>query len=236
MTTPALQLAVEWLARETGYRCREASLVEAALTHRSVAGVNNERLEFLGDGVLNCVIADLLYRRYGRADEGELSRLRARLVRGEALAAIAAELGVGEQLRLGPGELRTGGFRRRSILADALEALFGAIYLDGGFEAAYAAISRVFEPSMEELAGTADLKDPKTRLQEYLQGRGLALPRYTVERIEGESHMQRFSVSCDVAALGLRASGEGASRRAAEQEAARQVLEAIAAGAGEGRS
>jgi ribonuclease-3 len=236
MTTPALQLAIEWLARETGYRCRDGSLVEAALTHRSVAGVNNERLEFLGDGVLNCVIADLLYRRYGRADEGELSRLRARLVRGEALAAIAAELGVGEQLRLGPGELRTGGFRRRSILADALEALFGAIYLDGGFEAAYAAISRVFEPSIEELAGTADLKDPKTRLQEYLQGRGLALPRYTVERIEGESHMQRFSVSCDVAALGLRASGEGASRRAAEQEAARQVLDAIAAGAGEDRS
>ena len=210
--------------------------MEAALTHRSVAGVNNERLEFLGDGVLNCVIADLLYRSYGRADEGELSRLRARLVRGDALAAIAAGLGVGEQLRLGPGELRTGGFRRRSILADALEALFGAIYLDGGFEAAYQAISRVFQASIEELAGTADLKDPKTRLQEYLQGRGLALPRYTVERIEGESHMQRFSVTCEVAALGLRTSGEGASRRAAEQEAARQALEAIAGGAGGDRA
>ena len=236
MMTSALQLAIDWLERETGYRCRDASLVEAALTHRSVAGMNNERLEFLGDGVLNCVVADLLYRRYERADEGELSRLRARLVRGEALAAIAAELGVGEQLRLGPGELRTGGFRRRSILADALEALFGAIYLDGGFEAAYSAITRVFEPSIEELAGTADLKDPKTRLQEYLQGRGLALPRYAVERIEGESHMQRFSVTCEVAALGLRASGEGASRRGAEQEAARQLLEAIAASAAEDRA
>jgi ribonuclease-3 len=175
------------------------------------------------------VVADLLYRRYGRADEGELSRLRARLVRGEALAAIAAVLGVGEQLRLGQGELRTGGFRRRSILADALEALFGAIYLDGGFEAAYAAIARVFEPSLEELAETADLKDPKTRLQEYLQARGLALPRYTVERIEGESHMQRFSVTCEVSALGVSAGGQGASRRGAEQDAARQVLEGIAA-------
>jgi ribonuclease-3 len=234
--TTAMQLAVDWLERQTGYRCRDSSLVEAALTHRSVAGVNNERLEFLGDGVLNCVVADLLYRRYARADEGELSRLRARLVRGEALAAIATELEVGDQLRLGPGELRTGGFRRRSILADALEALFGAIYLDGGFEAAYAAIARVFEPRVEELAGMADLKDPKTRLQEYLQGRGLTLPRYSVERIEGESHMQRFSVTCEVAALGLRASGQGASRRGAEQEAARQVLEAIAAGAGESRA
>jgi ribonuclease-3 len=233
MMTQASQLAVEWLERTMGHRCSDASLVEAALTHRSAGGANNERLEFLGDGVLNCVVADLLYRRYGRADEGELSRLRARLVRGEALAAIAAELGVGQQLRLGPGELRTGGFRRRSILADALEALFGAIYLDGGFEAARGAIARVFEPSLEDLAATADLKDPKTRLQEYLQGRGLALPRYSVERIEGESHMQQFSVTCEVPVLGLRASGQGASRRGAEQEAARQVLEAIAASAGE---
>ena len=228
MTTESLQLVGEWLEREMGYRCRDASLIEAALTHRSAGGANNERLEFLGDGVLNCVVADLLYRRYARADEGELSRLRARLVRGEALAALAATLGVGERLRLGPGELRTGGFRRRSILADALEALFGAIYLDGGFDAARTAIAKVLGPRLEELAGTADLKDPKTRLQEYLQGRGLALPRYSVERIEGESHMQRFSVTCEVDALGLRAGGQGASRRGAEQEAAQQVLDAIA--------
>lgn len=234
MVNEALRLTVEWLEREMGYRCRDESLIEAALTHRSAGGANNERLEFLGDGVLNCVVADLLYRRYGRADEGELSRLRARLVRGEALATIAAALGVGERLRLGPGELRTGGFRRRSILADALEALFGAIYLDGGFVAAHAAIGRVFGPRLEELGATADLKDPKTRLQEYLQGRGLALPRYTVERVEGESHMQRFSVTCEVAVLGLRASGQGASRRAAEQEAAQQVLDAIVS-SGEGR-
>ncbi len=233
MVNEARRLTVEWLEREMGHHFRDESLIEAALTHRSAAGVNNERLEFLGDGVLNCVVADLLYRRYGRADEGDLSRLRARLVRGEALASIAAALGVGERLHLGPGELRTGGFRRRSILADALEALFGAIYLDGGFEAAHAAIGKVFGPHLEELGATADLKDPKTRLQEYLQGRGLALPRYTVERIEGESHMQRFSVTCEVAVLGLRASGQGASRRGAEQEAAQQVLDAIVS-AGEG--
>jgi ribonuclease-3 len=228
MMTEAVRVAVEWLEREVGYRCRDGALLDAALTHRSAGGINNERLEFLGDGVLNCVVADLLYRRYLDADEGELSRLRARLVRGEALAAIAAELGVGDQLRLGAGELRTGGFRRRSILADALEAVFGAIYLDGGFQAAHAAISRVFGPRLDELAGATDLKDPKTRLQEYLQGRGLALPRYTVERVEGESHMQRFSVTCEVEGLGLRASGEGASRRSAEQEAAQVLLETIA--------
>lgn len=145
MAADPLRGTCEWLERETGYRCTEEALIEAALTHRSAGGMNNERLEFLGDGVLNCVVADLLYRRYPRADEGELSRLRALLVRGESLAALAAELGVGEQLRLGQGELRTGGFRRRSILADALEALFGAIYLDGGFEAARTAIEKVID-------------------------------------------------------------------------------------------
>lgn len=231
MQADSLLHTLEWLERETGYRCREEALIEAALTHRSAGGVNNERLEFLGDGVLNCVVADLLYRRYPRADEGELSRLRALLVRGDSLAGLAGALGVGEQLRLGQGELRTGGFRRRSILADALEALFGAIYLDGGFEAARAAIEKVIGPRLEELADGADLKDPKTRLQEYLQGRGLALPRYVVAGIEGESHMQKFMVTCEVAPLGLRGTGEGPSRRRAEQAAAQQVLAAIAASA-----
>ena len=229
MSDDALRRTLEWVERETGYRSREPSLIEAALTHRSAGGPNNERLEFLGDGVLNCVVADLLYRRYPGADEGELSRLRARLVRGETLAAMAIALDVGEQLRLGAGELRSGGFRRRSILADALEALFGAIYLDGGFEAARTAIERVIAPRLEELAGESDLKDPKTRLQEYLQGRGLALPQYAVEGVEGESHMQRFKVRCEVAALGLQGSGQGPSRRSAEQEAAQQVLATIAA-------
>lgn len=229
MSSDAPRRTLEWLERELGYRCREPALIEAALTHRSAGGVNNERLEFLGDGVLNCVVADLLYRRYPRADEGELSRLRARLVRGESLAMLAAALDVGEQLRLGAGELRTGGFRRRSILADALEALFGAIYLDGGFEAARSAIEKVIAPRAEELAGESELKDPKTRLQEYLQGRGLALPRYTVESVEGESHMQSFTVACEVTALGLSSSGRGPSRRSAEQAAAERVLATIAA-------
>jgi ribonuclease-3 len=227
---------LEWVERETGYRFRQPALLEAALTHRSAGGPNNERLEFLGDGVLNCVVADLIYRHYPQADEGELSRLRARLVRGETLAAVASALNVGDQLRLGPGELRSGGFRRRSILADALEALFGAIYLDGGFETARTAIERVIAPRLKELAGETDLKDPKTRLQEYLQGRGLALPRYAVESVEGESHMQRFKVICEVAALGLRGSGQGLSRRSAEQEAAAQVLASIAAAGPEAQS
>jgi ribonuclease-3 len=229
MSDDALRRTVEWFERETGYQCREPSLLEVALTHRSAGGPNNERLEFLGDGVLNCVVADLLYRRYPGADEGELSRLRARLVRGETLAAVAAALNIGDRLRLGPGELRSGGFRRRSILADALEALFGAIYLDGGFEAARTAIERVITPRLAELAGEPDLKDPKTRLQEYLQARGLALPRYAVEVVEGESHMQRFTVTCTVDALALQGSGQGSSRRSAEQEAAQQVLTSIAA-------
>ena len=159
-----------------------------------------------------------------------MSRLRARIVRRESLADIAAQIGLGEQLILGAGELRSGGFRRSSILADALEALFGAIYLDGGFEAARGAIEHVMAPQLAKLAAVAELKDPKTRLQEYLQARGLQLPVYGVDQVMGENHQQIFIVSCDVAALGLRGSGTGPSRRAAEQHAAEQVLAVIAVG------
>jgi len=219
----------EWLQARLGYASRDSTLIEAALTHRSAGGENNERLEFLGDGVLNCVIADLLYREFPRADEGELSRLRATLVRGEALAEVASTLDLGAQLRLGSGEMSSGGFRRESILADALEALFGAIYLDGGFDEARAAIERLMLPRIEALPAPAELKDPKTRLQEYLQARGLALPQYGIEEVEGESHNQLFTASCAVNALSVRASGQGNSRRRAEQEAARQVLEALIA-------
>lgn len=219
----------EWLQARLGYTSRDDALIEAALTHRSAGGDNNERLEFLGDGVLNCVIADLLYREFPLADEGELSRLRATLVRGESLADIATQLDLGAQLRLGPGELRSGGHRRESILADALEALFGAIYLDGGFDAARAVIERVMESRIMELPAPADLKDPKTRLQEYLQARALALPSYGLEDVEGESHNQIFTVSCTVSALALRATGQGNSRRRAEQEAAGRVLESLLA-------
>jgi ribonuclease III len=218
-----------WLSARLGYECRDNALIDAALTHRSAGGLNNERLEFLGDGVLNCAIADLLYREFPLADEGELSRLRATLVRGEALAEIAAQLDLGSQLRLGPGELRSGGHRRESILADGLEALFGAIYLDGGFAAARSVIERLMIARIGELPTPAELKDPKTRLQEYLQGRGLALPVYALEGVQGESHNQTFTASCTVSSLALRASGQGNSRRRAEQEAARQVLEALPA-------
>ena len=219
----------EWLQARLGYSSRDSALIDAALTHRSAGGDNNERLEFLGDGVLNCVIADLLYREFPRADEGELSRLRASLVRGEALAQIAIDLDLGSQLRLGAGELRSGGHRRESILADGLEALFGAIYLDGGFDAARAVIERLMLARIDGLPAPADLKDAKTRLQEYLQARGLALPQYGLDEVEGESHNQMFTASCAVNALSLRASGQGNSRRRAEQEAARHVLEALLA-------
>lgn len=230
MTVETARRTIDWAEEALGYRCREAELLSAALTHRSAGGTNNERLEFLGDGVLNCVIADHLYRRYPQAQEGELSRLRARLVRRESLSDIAAQIGLGEHLILGGGELRSGGFRRSSILADALEALFGAIYLDGGFDAARAAIEHVMSVQLAELADVAELKDPKTRLQEYLQARGLQLPVYGIDRVMGESHQQMFIVNCEVAALGMRGSGIGPSRRAAEQHAAEQVLAAITAG------
>jgi ribonuclease-3 len=221
--------SAEWLSRALAYEARQPDLIEAALTHRSAGGRNNERLEFLGDGVLNCVVADLLFREFPLADEGELSRLRASVVRGESLAAVASELGLGEQLRLGPGELRSGGHRRESILADALEALFGAIYLDGGFTAVSAVIERLMRPRVAGLPHASELKDPKTRLQEYLQGRGFRLPIYALEGIQGEAHNQVFTATCEIEALGLLTRGQGQSRRRAEQDAAQRALDAIRA-------
>lgn len=210
-----------------GYECRDSALLEAALTHRSAGGAHNERLEFLGDAVLNCVVAMLVFREFAAADEGDLSRFRASLVSGEALAVIAAEIGLGEQLRLGSGELKSGGFRRKSILADGLEALFGAVYLDGGFAAAESVIERLYTPRMDRLPSAAELKDPKTRLQEALQAQGLPLPVYTVESIGGEAHNQSFEVSCAVNMLGLKTMARGPSRRRAEQAAAQLLLEAL---------
>jgi len=222
-----LNTAVEWAAARLGYRYRDAALLEAALTHRSAGGRHNERLEFLGDAVLNCVVAMLVFREFAEASEGDLSRFRASLVSGEALAVIAAEIGLGDHLRLGSGELKSGGFRRKSILADALEALFGAIYLDSGFEAAQRVIERLIVPRLDRLPTAAELKDPKTRLQETLQARGLPLPVYTVESITGEAHDQEFKVACAVDTLGLRTVGTGASRRRAEQAAAQELLIAL---------
>lgn len=217
----------QWLQDTFGYACRDANLFEAALTHRSAASSHNERLEFLGDAVLNCVTATLLYRQFAAAPEGELSRYRATLVSGESLATIASELQLGEWLRLGAGELKSGGFRRKSILADTLEALFGAIFVDGGFEAAFKVIEGVFATRLPQLPSAAQLKDPKTRLQETLQARGMALPEYVVESISGEPHAQQFRVLCEIRPLQLRAQGEGSSRRAAEQESAQRVLQQL---------
>ncbi len=222
-----MKTAVEWQRDALGYECRDPALLEAALTHRSAGGPHNERLEFLGDAVLNCVVAMLVFREFGAADEGDLSRFRSSLVSGEALAVVAAEIGLGDQLRLGSGELKSGGFRRKSILADTLEALFGAIYLDGGFEAAAAVIERLFIPRLDRLPSAAELKDPKTRLQETLQARGLPLPSYIVESVSGEAHSQVFQVSCSVDALGLKTHATGASRRRAEQAAAQLMLEQL---------
>ncbi len=219
----------DWVRERLGYQPRDAALFAAALTHRSAPGPNNERLEFLGDAVLNLLIADELFAAFPRADEGDLSRLRARLVSSEPLADIAAGLALGEALQLGSGELKTGGFRRQSILADAFEALCGAVYLDGGLEAVRQIVRRLFAGRIAALPTAAELKDAKTRLQELLQARGLALPRYSVESIEGEAHAQTFRVLCEVADLGLTACGAGSSRRRAEQEAAERILHGLQA-------
>jgi len=212
-----------------GYGPRDQQLFLRAATHRSAARDNNERLEFLGDAVLNLAVARHLHDRFPAADEGTLSRLRASVVSGASLARVATALGLGAVLELGPGELKTGGFRRESILADALEALLGALYLEAGFEEARAASLRALAHALaaldEATAGDVDgQKDAKTRLQEWLQGRGLALPRYEVLEVTGDSHAQSFRVSCEVQSLGLDSEGSGLSRRRAEQAAAQELL------------
>ncbi|HEY3787115.1 MAG TPA: ribonuclease III [Steroidobacteraceae bacterium] len=218
---------VRWVRERLGYEAQDPQLFAAALTHRSVPGPNNERLEFLGDAVLNLVIARHLYDAFPKGSEGDLSRLRARVVSSQPLAEVAAQLGLGEVLHLGSGELKSGGFRRQSILSDALEGLCGALFLDGGLEVARKVIEELFQSRIAALPAPASLKDAKTRLQEYLQSRGHGLPRYTVERTEGEAHEQTFHVLCEVATLGWRAQGSGSSRRRAEQEAAARILEEI---------
>lgn len=219
--------AAEWSARRLGYRFRDPALLEAALTHRSASRTNYERLEFLGDSVLNFAVALLAFRTFPAAPEGDLSRFRAALVSAPALAAIGAGLELGDQLRLGSGELKSGGFRRDSILADSLEAILGAIYLDGGIDAARDVVERLLGDRLRELPSAETLKDPKTRLQEVLQSRGLALPAYALEEVGGEPHAQWFVASCEVAGLALRATGRGSSRRRAEQEAAQHLLGAL---------
>ena len=217
----------DWVERSFGYVFTTPALCQAALTHRSAGADHNERLEFLGDSILNCSVARLLYDAHPSADEGALSRLRATLVSGESLARIAAELGLGEYLNLGSGELKSGGFRRASILADALEALLGAMYLDANFDAAYAVIARLMLPRISELPGAEALKDPKTRLQEILQARGLPLPVYVLTAVAGDPHSQSFTVTCEVPVFRVSAVADGASRRRAEQLAAAKIMELL---------
>lgn len=217
----------EQLQKAIGYSFERPELLQQALTHRSFGTPHNERLEFLGDSILNCSIAIELFERYEKLREGEMSRLRATLVRQEALHQVAVALKLGECLHLGEGELKSGGFRRPSILADALEALFAAVFLDGGLEAARAVISRLYRPMLDGLDNRAVLKDPKTALQEWLQGRRKPLPRYELAQVRGEAHAQEFEVSCVVDNPTLKTVGVGPSRRAAEQQAAQAALQRL---------
>lgn len=219
-----------WVERSFGYVFSQPELCSVALTHRSAAAHHNERLEFLGDSILNCAVASMLYEANPLANEGALSRQRASLVSGDTLAQIAAELGFGEHLYLGGGELKSGGYRRASILADALEAMLGAIFLDSGFDAAAAVVRHIIGPRMSDMPAVSALKDPKTRLQEALQARGFALPVYTLTAVDGEAHAQTFTVSCEVLALGLSTTADGGNRRRAEQVAADRLLALLPVG------
>lgn len=210
-----------------GHQFADASLLEQALTHRSHSARHNERLEFLGDSVLNFVVAALLFQRFDKIDEGDLSRLRANLVKQASLADIAGNLSLSQYLRLGEGELKSGGFRRPSILADALEALFGAVFLDGGYAAAQHVISRQYEPILQNVNAKTLGKDPKTLLQELLQARKVDLPVYTVIATHGAAHNQLFEVECHIPKFDIKVTAGGGSRRAAEQQAAEQAIAAL---------
>jgi ribonuclease-3 len=220
-------VVLDRLQQRLGYHFRDPGLLEQALTHRSFGQPNNERLEFLGDSILNCATAIVLFGRFTQLKEGELSRLRASLVRQEGLHRVALDLDLGEALRLGEGELKSGGFRRPSILADALEAVFAAVFLDGGFDAARTVVENLYAPLVDEIDPARALKDPKTALQEWLQARKAALPVYATVEVRGEAHAQEFEVRCTVNAFSVDAVGRGASRRAAEQQAAERVLEIL---------
>lgn len=213
------------LCQQLGHQFNNPSLLEDALSHRSFRGKNNERLEFLGDAILNYVIAAALFRHYPEAREGELSRIRASLVREETLAALAQEFNLGYSLKLGAGELKSGGSARTSILADAVEAIIGAIYLDAGMATCEQCVLQWYASRLTNLDEVPNLKDAKTRLQEYLQAHKHALPLYEIQTIEGAAHKQIFSVNCRIEGLPHAAIGTGTSRRRAEQEAAQKVLD-----------
>lgn len=215
------------LQTRLGHTFKDAALLQQALTHRSHSSLHNERFEFLGDSILNCVVASLLFDRYSKIDEGDLSRLRANLVKQQSLYEIAQRLELSQFLRLGEGELKSGGFRRPSILADTLEALFGAIFLDAGFNAARDAIRALYIPILDTVDPKTLGKDAKTLLQEYLQGKKIALPQYNVVATHGAAHNQEFEIECLVPKLDIQVFGTGGSRRAGEQAAAKLALEAV---------
>lgn len=222
-----MEKAAAWLKEKLAYEFENEDLLRQALTHRSAPGSNNERLEFLGDSVLQLVMSELAFEKRPDATEGRLSRIRSSLVRDVTLSELAADIGIGEYLLLGAGERKTGGHRRASILADALEAIFGAVYLDAGFDAARTVIMRAYGDRARKLPERAERRDPKSRLQEYLQARQLALPEYRMEKVSGKAHKQSFEVSCVVAAPEGKTFGTGTTRRQAEQEAAASMLELI---------
>jgi len=209
------------------YRFEDPELLTQALTHRSLGRHNYERLEFLGDSILNFVVSARLYELKADNNEGELSRLRARVVRGETLAAIATGLKLSDYIRMDKGSMKSGGDKRGSILADALEAIFGAIYIDGGFEPCHSVILHICGQFIADLPEADELKDPKTRLQEWLQGQGHALPVYSLEREDGPPHKKHFQVQCVAAAAGISVTGQGSSRQKAEQAAAATALEQV---------
>jgi len=215
------------LQNRLGHTFKDAALLQQALTHRSHSSLHNERLEFLGDSILNCVVASLLFERYAKIDEGDLSRLRANLVKQQSLYEIAQRLELSQFLRLGEGELKSGGFRRPSILADTLEALFGAIFLDAGFDAACKVIRALYIPILDTVDPKTLGKDAKTLLQEFLQGKKIALPQYNVVATHGAAHNQEFEIECLVPKLDIQVFGTGGSRRAGEQAAAKRALEAV---------
>jgi ribonuclease III len=215
------------LSRLLGYVFTQPQLLQRALTHRSFSQNNNERLEFLGDSVLNCIVAKYLFDNYPDLPEGDLSRLRSNLVNQQTLFALAQQLQLGELLLLGEGERKSAGCRRPSILADTVEALLGAVFLDGGFAAAQQVVLGLYVPYMAQTDIRTLGKDAKTLLQEYLQGRKLALPKYTVIATQGEAHAQLFQVECEIAQLKLKTLGEGASRRSAEQAAAETAYQKL---------
>jgi len=219
--------AIKTLLKTLEYSFNDITLLEEALTHRSFSSTNNERLEFLGDGILNFVIADELFKSYPDVQEGDLSRLRANLVNKESLAVIANKLNLGDVIKLGSGELKSGGFRRPSILADGVESILGAVYCDGGFEPAKALIVRLYTERLASPTDLQSLKDPKTQLQELLQSRRFSLPIYKVMEITGQAHAQNFHVHCAIAALKIEVQGQGKSRRKAEQVAAEEAIKQV---------